>query len=159
MKTFSGHSAISFGMSSAIMATAFIIRAYINRQHRDTKVDREKGSMFAVPQAPLGKFPDEPGSAYTTKLQHIADESTHEYRKLGFATRYFGLDKQDMARRVRGDPVSQLAATASQNLQGGLNDPKRAGHYESPLLSLRLEVLRDTYDDDGPTKDASAQTK
>ena len=112
--------------------------------------------MLAVPQAPVGKFPDEPGSAYTTELLHIADESTHEHRKLGFATRYFGVDRQDMERRVRGDPVSQIAATASQNLQGGLNNKNRPDHYESPLLSLRMALLRDYPDDSEPTKDAAS---
>lgn len=107
--------------------------------------------MLAVPQAPIGKFPDEQGSAYLSELQSITDTSTHEHRKLGFATRYFGADNQDMARRVRGDPVSQLAATASQNLQGGLNNPKRPDHYESPLLALRMALLSDK--DDEPTKE------
>ena len=109
--------------------------------------------MLAVPQAPVGKFPEEQGSAYLTELKHIADESTHEHRKLGFATRYFGVDKQDMGRRVKGDTVSQLAATASQNLQGGLNSPQRSDHYESPLLPLGFKILGDT-DDSEPTKDA-----
>lgn len=106
--------------------------------------------MLAVPQAPVGKFPDEPGSAYLSELASIKDTSTHEHRKLGFATRYNGVDKQDRARRVRGDPVSQLAATASQNTQGGLNNPKRPDHYEPPLLTLRMAILGDSEE---PTKD------
>ena len=82
----------------------------------------------------------------------ISDNKSHDVPLVGYSTRNFGMDANDISRRTRGVHTKQTNATASQNLQGGLASPARRG-FQPNLLPFRVHVLRG----DRPTNKALTQ--
>ncbi len=72
----------------------------------------------------------------------ISDKKSHDVPLVGYPSRNFGVDANDIGRRKRGVHTKQTNATASQNLQGGYAAPSRP-RFQPNLLPFRVSVLRD----------------
>jgi hypothetical protein len=71
----------------------------------------------------------------------ISDNKSHDVPLVGYPSRNFGVDTNDIGRRTRGVHTKQTNATASQNLQGGYASSARP-RFQPNLLPFRVHVLR-----------------